>query len=149
MAFRCLKGSEYASDIKQPALIAEMTWRLWEKKGPRPAAEGLINVIGSDTVNNNSWKMNSPSHYLISRILESLAHVLLISIEFSFHFGFLWYSRFFKRLFRPVKIFLPGHSLNNYQVWLYKLNLMCEELSYQIMNTSGYLNGFGVGMILL
>ena len=67
----------------------------------------------------------------------------LIFIEFSFHFGFLWYSsfvinfpRFFKRLFRPTKILLLRHSQNNYQMWLYKLNLMCEEFFYQIINTS-------------
>ena len=67
----------------------------------------------------------------------------LISIEFSFHFGFFWYSsfvinfpRFFKRLFRPMKILLLRHSQNNYQIWLCKLNLMCGELSCQIINTS-------------
>ena len=71
------------------------------------------------------------------------SYALLISIEFSFHFSFLWYSRFvinfphfFKRLFRPMKIPLPGHSQNNYQIWLYRFNLMGEELSYQIINTS-------------
>ena len=56
-------------------------------------------------------------------------------IEYSFHFGFLWYSsfvinfpRFFKRLFRPMEILLLWHSQKNYQIWLYKLNLMGGEL---------------------
>ena len=58
-------------------------------------------------------------------------------------FIFLWYSsfvisfpRFFKRFFRLVNILLLRHSQNNYQIWLDKSNLMCEELSYQIINTS-------------
>ena len=63
----------------------------------------------------------------------------------NFLFGFLWYSsfvinfpRFFKRLFKPttILILLLRHSQKNYQMWLYKLNLMCEGLSYQIINTS-------------
>ena len=67
----------------------------------------------------------------------------MVSIEFSFHFDFLCYSsliinfpRFLKRLFRPMKILLLTHSKSNYQIQLYKLNLMCEKLSYQIINTS-------------
>ena len=43
---------------------------------------------------------------------------------------------FFKRLFRPMKTLLLRHPQNNYRMWLYQLNLMCEELSYQITNTS-------------
>ena len=35
-----------------------------------------------------------------------------------------------------MKILLHRHSQNNYQIWLYKVNLMCEELSYQIIHTS-------------
>ena len=65
--------------------------------------------------------------------------MLLISIEFSFHFGVLWYSspvinflRFSKWYFRAMKIVLLRYSQNNYQIWLYRLNLMCDELSYQI-----------------
>ena len=53
----------------------------------------------------------------------SWRYVLLISIELSFHFGFCSYSsfvirfpRFFKRLFRPMKILLLRHSQNNYQI---------------------------------
>ena len=48
---------------------------------------------------------------------------LLISIEVSFHFGFLRYSsfvinfpRFFKRYFKPMKILLLRYSQNNYQI---------------------------------
>ena len=61
----------------------------------------------------------------------------------SFHFGFLWYSsfvidfpRFYKWYFRQMKILLLRYSQNNYQIWLHKLNLMCEELFYQIINIS-------------
>ena len=67
----------------------------------------------------------------------SQSYLLLISIGFSIHFGFLWYSsfvinfsHFFKGLFRTTNILLLRHSQNNYQMWLYKLSLMCEELSY-------------------
>ena len=74
-------------------------------------------------------------------VLQS--YPLLICIEFSFQFGFLWYSsfvvnflRFFKWLFRPTKILLLRHSQKNYQMGLYKLNSMREGLSYQIINTS-------------
>ena len=35
-----------------------------------------------------------------------------------------------------MKILQLRHSQNNYQIWLHKLNLMCEELHYQIINTS-------------
>ena len=31
-----------------------------------------------------------------------------------------------------MKIVLLRYSQSNYQIWLYKLNLMCDELSYQI-----------------
>ena len=66
------------------------------------------------------------------KILEGLdvsqSYPLPISIEFSFCFGFLWYSsfvnnfpHFFKRLFRPTKIHLVRHSQNNDQIWLYEL----------------------------
>ena len=37
-----------------------------------------------------------------------------------------------------MKILLLRHFQNNYQFWLYKLNLMCEELSYQIITTSSW-----------
>ena len=54
------------------------------------------------------------------------SYLLLISIEFYFHFGFLWCSSlvinfpfFFKQLFRPMKILLLRHSQNNDQIWLY------------------------------
>ena len=77
----------------------------------------------------------------------SRSYALLISIEF-FYFGFLWYSsfvinfpRFLKRCFMLMKILLLRYSQNNYQIWLYKLNLMCEELSYQIINTSAVNQG--------
>ena len=35
-------------------------------------------------------------------------------------------SAFFKRLFRPMKILLLRHPQNNYQIWLYNLNLTRE-----------------------
>ena len=35
-----------------------------------------------------------------------------------------------------MEILLLRHSSKNYQIWLYKLNLMCEELPYQLINTS-------------
>ena len=64
-------------------------------------------------------------------------------LDFIFIYGYLWYSslvinfpRFFKRYFRPMKIILLRYSRSNYQIWLYKLNLMCQELSYQIINIS-------------
>ena len=80
----------------------------------------------------------------LSWMLESSqSYALLIYIEYSFHFGFLWYSSFVinfphfsKWYFRPVKILQLRHSQNNYQIWLYKLNLMWQELSYQIINIS-------------
>ena len=78
--------------------------------------------------------------FSLNSVDVSRSYALLITIEFSFHFGFLWYSsfvinfpRFFKRYFRPIKIFLLRYSQNSYQIWLYKLNL-CEELPYQIVN---------------
>ena len=66
-------------------------------------------------------------------------------IRFWFLLKFLFISAFFdilaslsisRVLSRPTKILLLRHSQNNYQMWLYKLSLMCEELSYQIINTS-------------
>ena len=33
-----------------------------------------------------------------------------------------------------MKILLLRYSQNNYQTWLYKLNLICDELFYQITN---------------
>ena len=67
---------------------------------------------------------------------------LLISIECSSRFSFLWYSSFvinftcfLKWLLRPIKFLLLRHFQSNYQIRLYKLNLLCEELSYQIINT--------------
>ena len=86
--------------------------------------------------------------WLVSKMLDSLtgvsqSYALLISIEFSFHFDFLLYSsfiinfpRFFKQYFRLMKIPLLRYSQNNYQIWLFKLNVMCEELSYQTINIS-------------
>ena len=76
------------------------------------------------------------------RELSSISHGVMPT-EFSFHFSFLWYLNFvinfpcfFEQLFRPMKLLLLRHPQNNNQIWLYKLNLMCEELSYQITNTS-------------
>ena len=61
---------------------------------------------------------------------------ILFSIRLSLIFQ-LGYSRvFFKWLFRQRIVLLFRHSQNNYQMWLYKLNLICEGLSYQIINTS-------------
>ena len=86
--------------------------------------------------------------WFVSRMLDSLTGIsqscaLLISIGFSFHFDFLLNSsfitsfpRFFKQYFRLRKIPLLRYSQNNYQIWLFKLNLMCEELSYQTINIS-------------
>ena len=86
--------------------------------------------------------------WFVSKMLDSLtgvsqSYALLISIEFSFHFDFLLYSsfiisfpRFFKQYFRLMKIPLLRYSQNNYQIWLFKLNVMCEELSYQTINIS-------------
>ena len=82
------------------------------------------------------------------KMLESLAGCLteLCTSDFYwifFHFGFLWYSsfindfpRFYKPYFRPMEILLLRYSQNNYRIWLHKLNLMCEELAYQIKNIS-------------
>ena len=81
-------------------------------------------------------------------ILESLTGCLteLCALDFywiSINFGFLWYSsfvinfpRFFKPLFWLMKVLLLRYSQNNYQIWWYKLNVMCEELSYQNINNS-------------
>ena len=64
-------------------------------------------------------------------------------MEFSFQFNFLWYSSFainfllfFKWYFRSMKILLLRYPQNNYQIWIYKLNLMREELCYQIISIS-------------
>ena len=35
-----------------------------------------------------------------------------------------------------MKIHLLRYSQNKYQIWLHKLNLMCEELFFQIINIS-------------
>ena len=94
------------------------------------------------------WEI--PEKNQFEKILRQLKDVKELSwmsqrvIRFWFLLNFLlWYSsfiinfpRFFKRLFSPTKILLLRHSQNNYQMWLYKLNLMCEGLSYQIINTS-------------
>ena len=76
------------------------------------------------------------------KMLDSFAGCLT-ELCASFHFGFLWYSsfvinflRFSKQYFRPMKILLLRYFQNNYQIWLYKLNLICEKLSYQIINIS-------------
>ena len=83
-----------------------------------------------------------------SRMLDSLFGCLreLCASDFHWIFFSFWLSlifsfainfpRFFKRHFRPMKIFLLRYSQNNYQIWLYKLKLMCEELSYQIISIS-------------
>ena len=93
-------------------------------------------------------KSKRTTSLLQPRMLEMLAGCLteLCASHFYwifFHFGFLWYSsfvinfpRFFKRYFRPMKILPLRYPQNNYQIWLYKLNLMCEELFYQIINIS-------------
>ena len=64
----------------------------------------------------------------------SWMYPFLISIEFSFHFYFLWYSsivvnsaRFFK-----TKIVLVRHSLNNYQMGLYKLISCVRKFSIKL-----------------
>ena len=88
--------------------------------------------------------------YVLSRMLESLAGCLtelcapdFYWIFFSFRLFIFSYSsffidfpRFYKRYFRPIKILLQIYSQNNYQIWLHKLNLMYEELFYQIINIS-------------
>ena len=55
-------------------------------------------------------------------------------MRFLFLLNFLFISAFFDIL-ASLSI-SRGFSQNNYQIWLYKLNLMCEELSYQIINIS-------------
>ena len=83
----------------------------------------------------------------IPRTLENLAGWVTELCTFDFYwilnFGFLWYSsfvinflRFFKRYFWPTKILLLRYSQNNYQICLYKLNLMCKEFCYEIINIS-------------
>ena len=100
-------------------------------------AFGFTNKIYEDNLS------CSIQEYYRACLDASRSYALLNSIEFSFHFDFVWYPsfvinfpRFFKRLFRPMKILLRRHSQNNYQIWFYKLNLMCEELFYQIINIS-------------
>ena len=46
-------------------------------------------------------------------------------------------SHIFQVALQADQILLLRHSQNNYQMWLNKLSLMCEELSHQIINTSG------------
>ena len=120
-----------------------LNWQAWIY-GPNLPKKGALNQ------NKKSEQRHCILHIRISgcpkfqiklTILQNYA--LLISIEASFHFDFLWYSsfvinfsRFLKRLFRPTKILLVRHSRNNYQLWLYELNLMCEELSYEVIDTS-------------
>ena len=71
----------------------------------------------------------------ISWMSRSLIHFWFLLIFF--YFAFLWYSSFvsnspciFQRLFWLTKILLLRHSKKNYQMFLYKLDIMCEELSY-------------------
>ena len=90
----------------------------------------------------------SKNHRIAARILQRLAvcltelsasdfYWMFFSFRLSWYFSFIInFPRFFKRLFRPTKILLLRHSQNSYQMLLYKLNLMCEELFYQIINTS-------------
>ena len=87
---------------------------------------------------------------LYSRMLESLARCLtelyasdFYWIFFSFRLSLIFYlcyqfPAFLKRCFRPMKILLLRYSQNKYQLYncLYKLNLMREKLSYQIINIS-------------
>ena len=40
------------------------------------------------------------------------------------------------RYFGRMKILQLRYSQNNYQIWLHKLNLICGELSYQIISIS-------------
>ena len=81
------------------------------------------------------WKQIKP------RILETLAVCLteLCASDFYWVF-FLWYSSFVINLPRFFEVAFQAddlrHSQNNYQIRLYKLNSMCEKLSYQIINTS-------------
>ena len=84
---------------------------------------------------NNIWELSWMSHGWMS-------YALLISLQFSFHFGFLWYSsfgisfpRFFKWLFKSLKILKLRHSHSNYQICWHKLNLMCRKVSNQIITT--------------
>ena len=58
-----------------------------------------------------------------------------------FPLSFICYPRyqfptFFQAAFQADKILLLRYSKNNYPIWLYNLNLMCEEISYQIINIS-------------
>ena len=100
-------------------------------------AFGLTNKIYE---NNLSYSIQE---YHRAWLDASRSYALLNFIEFSFHFDFFWYPSFvinfpcfFKCLFRPMKILLRIHSQNNYQIWFYKSNLMCEELFCQIINIS-------------
>ena len=76
-----------------------------------------------------------------ARILESLNGCLTELCASDFYWIFfssfaISFPRFSKGLFKPMNILQLRHSQNNWQVWLDKLNLMWEELSYQIINTS-------------
>ena len=92
-------------------------------------------VFFSLTSSAHIWKQIKP------RILETLAVCLTELWVSDFYWVFfLWYSsfvinfpRFFEVAFQADDL---RHSQNNYQIRLYKLNSMCEELSYQIINTS-------------
>ena len=47
---------------------------------------------------------------------------------------FYQFLAFFQMFFKSPKILQFRNSQNNYQIRPYKLNLMCEKLSYQFIN---------------
>ena len=91
-----------------------------------------------------AWLMKNNKTVFSKRImLNSLAGCLtelctsdFYWILFSFRLSLTFWLRYQLLTFFQAasQILLLRHFQNNYQIWLYKLNLMCEEVSYQIIN---------------
>ena len=71
----------------------------------------------------------------ITNLCASDFYWIFFSFQIHFIFQFCYrFLAFFKCFFNPEEILLFKHSQTNYQVRLYKLNSICEKLSYQLLN---------------
>ena len=99
----------------------------------------IIKMEPSNSVNIYTVSVNKDVKEFSWMLSASDFHWIFCSFRLSLNSRFVInFPRFFKPLFRPTKILLLRYSQNNYQMWLYKLSLICEELSYQFSNTSGF-----------
>ena len=107
--------STWTEAVTHRCFVKSLHWKLCKIYWKTPVTERLHSITQYKDVKELSWM----SHRVI---------------RFWFLLNFLFISAFFDIL-ASLSI-SRGFFQNNYQIWLYKLNLMCEELSYQIINIS-------------